>query len=156
MYEKVYRETCTEKEEIKKKKEERRIDKNFHCFPFSFTFSRVWAMYTDKHIRVKEKELTTKKFQRILITVSTQRPNTVVVLLILVISTVRLACESIVKGTLAFFRSPTPLKPTWLTRLIHWVMIDGPKHFWKFPTAIQIGRSISTFIQVVFYPKIKK
>lgn len=45
------------------------------------TYARI---YTDKARRVKKNALTTKKFERILINVSNKRPNTLIVLFLLI------------------------------------------------------------------------
>jgi hypothetical protein len=48
---------------------------------YRVTYARI---YTDKDGRVKKNALTTKKFERILINVTNKRPNTVIVLFLLI------------------------------------------------------------------------
>jgi len=62
--------------------------------------------------------------------------------------------ESCVKGSVALFTGKIqPLKNTRTLRIWHWIALDGPKKFWKMPKAIDIGRGLSTLIQLIFYPK---
>lgn len=78
-------------------------------------------LYTDKGLRVKKNTLTTKKFQRILITMSNQRANTVVVVFLITIGILRVFLESIWKGLLALLTGKViPLKNVRLLSLWHW------------------------------------
>ncbi len=78
-------------------------------------------IYTDKGLRVKRNTLTTKKFQRILITMSNPRANTFVVVLLIVFGVVRMFLESIWKGLIALCTGKIiPLKNVRLLRLWHW------------------------------------
>lgn len=78
-------------------------------------------LYTDKGLRVKKNTLTTKKFQRILITMSKERANTVVVVFLIILGVVRVFFESIWKGIIALIVGKiVPLKNARLLRLWHW------------------------------------
>jgi len=115
------------------------------------TYARV---YTDKDRRVKKNALTTKKFERILINVTNKRPNTVIILFLLIHQGLFMLWDGTVKGFRSLMTgSITPLKSSRTLKIWHWFAIHGPQKFWKFPRSIQIGRSISTLIQIIFYPK---
>ena len=118
---------------------------------YRVTYARI---YTDKDRRVKKNALTTKKFERILINVTNKRPNTVIILFLLIHQGLFMLWD----GTVKWFQSLTtgstkPLRASRPLKIWHWIAINGPQKFWKFPRSIQIGRSISTFIQIIFYPK---
>ena len=53
---------------------------------------------------------------------------------------------------LSIFRPKSihPLTPNRFLELLHFILVSGPKKFWKKPTALGIGRSISTFLHFVF------
>lgn len=111
-------------------------------------------IYTDKNLCVKGNTLTTKKFERILMNVVNKRPNTIIIFFFLVKDSLVLLWSSLTQGIRSLMTgSFKPLTKTRMLRIWHWCIVDGPRKFWRFPRAIQIGRSISTFIQVVFYPK---
>jgi hypothetical protein len=62
--------------------------------------------------------------------------------------------EGAIKGILSLFTGKvTPLKNSRTLRIWHWIALDGPRNFWKSPKALQMGQSISTLIQMIFYPK---
>lgn len=84
---------------------------------------------------------------------SNRRPNTLIIVLIVLVGMIRLAFESIYKGIYSFFTTPLSLTPSRLLRIWHWIAVEGPKKFWKSPKAVDVGRSISTLIQALFYPK---
>jgi hypothetical protein len=118
---------------------------------YRVTYARI---YTDKTRRVKKNALTTKKFERILINVSNKRPNTLIILFFLLYQGFHMVWDGCIKGIQSLSTdSIKTLRSSRALRLWHWVAIDGPRKFWKFPRSIQIGRSISTIIQVIFYPK---
>jgi len=118
---------------------------------YRVTYARI---YTDKTRRVKKNALTTKKFERILINVSNKRPNTLIILFFLLYQGLHMVWDGCIKGMRSLFTgSIKPLKNSRTIRLWHWIAIDGPRKFWKFPRSIQIGRSLSTLIQIIFYPK---
>lgn len=78
-------------------------------------------LYTDKVLRVKKNTLTTKKFQRILKTMSNQRANTVVVIFLIILGIFRIGVESMYKGLLALFTGKViPLRNVRPLRLWHW------------------------------------
>ena len=118
---------------------------------YRVTYARI---YTDKDRRVKKNALTTKKFERILINVTNKRPNTVIILFLLIHQGLFMLWDGTVKGFRSLMTgSITPLKSSRTLKIWHWFAIHGPQKFWKFPRSIQIGRSISTLIQIIFYPK---
>ncbi len=118
---------------------------------YRVTYARI---YTDKDRRVKKNALTTKKFERILINVTNKRPNTVIILFLLIHQGLFMLWDGTVKGFRSLMTgSITPLKSSRTLKIWHWFAIHGPQKFWKFPRSIQIGRSISTVIQIIFYPK---
>jgi hypothetical protein len=83
-----------------------------------------------------------------------QRPNTIIVLVFLVWDGMKLLWESFYKGIYALIVGKIiPLKTSRFIKIWHWGAASGPKKFWHFPTSIQIGRLVSTLIQVIFYPK---
>ena len=115
------------------------------------TYARI---YTDKVGRVKKNALTTKKFERILINVSNKRPNTLILLFLLIYQGLEMVWDGIKKWWQSIFTgSIRPLKASRAVKIWHWIALQGPQKFWKFPRSIQIGRSLSTLIQIIFYPK---
>lgn len=118
---------------------------------YRVTYARI---YTDKAGRVKKNALTTKKFERILINVSNKRPNTLILLFLLIYQGLEMLWDgtkkwlhSIITGSLH------PLKSSRTVKIWNWIALQWPQKFWKFPRSIQIGRSLSTLIQIIFYPK---
>ena len=43
-----------------------------------------------------------------------------------------------------------PLAPNRFLELLHFIFVSGPKHFWKKPTALAMGRSLSTLLHFIF------
>lgn len=118
---------------------------------YKVTYARI---YTDKARRVKKNALTTKKFERILINVSNKRPNTLVILFLSIYQGLYMIWDGIKKWILSIFTGEFhPLKSSRTVKIWNWIALQWPQKFWKFPRSIQIGRSLSTLIQIIFYPK---
>ncbi len=85
---------------------------------------------------------------------NTERPNIIVILILLLISLVVTFFEAIYKGLLALITgNMRPLRQTRLLRIWHWAILDGPKRFWQAPTWYHAMRSLATLVEVIVYPK---
>ena len=47
-------------------------------------------------------------------------------------------------------KSISPIRQNHFLESLHFILFDWPKSFWKFPTAIAMGRSIATFLSYLF------
>lgn len=82
------------------------------------------------------------------------RPNTILILLLLTISIGVTFFEGIYKGSIALITGTVrPLRQTRLLRIWHWAALDGPKRFWQKPTWYHATRSLATLVEVILYPK---
>ncbi len=89
-------------------------------------------------------------------TMNPERPNTIIILILLFMSLVVTFFEAVYKGLIALLTGTIqPLRQTRLLRIWHWVMLDGPKRFWQSPTWYHAMRSVATFVEVILYPKKK-
>ncbi|MDQ1343751.1 MAG: hypothetical protein QG650_471 [Patescibacteria group bacterium] len=46
-------------------------------------------------------------------------------------------------------KAEKPLPPNRFFEALHFLFVSGPRHYWKRPTAISAGRSVSTFLHFV-------
>ncbi len=87
---------------------------------------------------------------------NTERPNTIVILILLIMSLMVTFFEAIYKGFIALLTGTVqPLRQTRLLRIWHWAALDGPRRFWQNPTWYHAMRSLATLIEVILYPKKK-
>lgn len=85
-----------------------------------------------------------------------ERPNTVIIVILLIMSLFVTFFEAAYKGLLSLLTGTIqPLRQTRLLRIWHWVILDGPRRFWQSPTWYHAMRSVATFVEVTLYPKKK-
>ncbi|MEI6711202.1 MAG: hypothetical protein WCK88_03030 [bacterium] len=89
-------------------------------------------------------------------TMTNERPNTIVIIVLLLMSLVVTFFEAFYKGFIALATGTIqPLRQTRLLRIWHWAALDGPRRFWKSPTWYHASRSLATLVEVIVYPKKK-
>lgn len=84
-----------------------------------------------------------------------ERPNTLIILMLLCLSFIVTFFEVLYKGLRALFTGKMmPLRQTRLLRIWHWIALDGPRRFWQSPSRYHFFRAPATLLEVILAPKI--